>query len=259
MQNIFKIMRKAFGLLLLVLLSCSKEEPESLKCVPMTFSDAYKYPIKPGTEAWIALGAREPRAQSCMIPQEILKTISTGGLFESLLSYPFIVDYGGWEEFQNGFEYLKNENAGFAELYCREDLFQMIFNWYNSMSVECEDWIYRPFNAPVGVELEIIEMFIFQNEFLDSLSHDREIEIFKLLYDKLQSKSSIGSVNGQKIVSTAILGKIMFRNGFNPFVNECNTEDFIRFFIEFIPIYRPVNLSPTEIIEKYATDFYKTL
>jgi hypothetical protein len=256
---ISKIMRKTLGLILLVLLSCSKEESESLKCVPITFSDSYQYPVKPGTEEWIALGSREARGQSCMIPQEILKTISTGGLFESLLSYPFIIDYGAWEKFQLGFEYLKNENKGFAELYGREDLYQIIFNWYSSMSVECKEWIYRPFNAPVGVELEIIEMFIFQNEFLDSLNHDREIDIFKLIFDKLQSKISNGSVEGEELVSTAILGKIMFRSGFSPFVNECNTEDFIRFYIEFIPFYRPVDLSPTEIIEKYAKDFYKTL
>jgi hypothetical protein len=256
MQNIFKIMRKAFILLLLVLLSCSKDESESLKCVATTFSDAFKYPIKPGTEAWIALGSREPRAQACMIPNEILKTISTGGLFESLLSYPFILDYGAWDEFQLGFEKLKNENKGFAELYSREDLNQVIYNWYGSMSVECKELIYRPINAPIGIELEIIEMLIFQNDFLDSLDHDRVIEIFRLVYDKLQSRIEYGCVEGEKWVSSAILGKIMFRNGFSPFVNECDNHDYLRFFIEFIPFYRPVDYSPTEIIEKYAKDFY---
>ena len=251
-------MRKALGLILLVFLSCSKDD--SLTCVPTTFSDAYKYPIKPGTEEWIALGSREPRAQSCMVPQEILETISTGGLFESLLSYPFIIDYAAWDEFQLGFEKLKNENKGFAELYSREDLYKIIYNWYSSMSVDCKERVYRPSdNAPVGVELEIIEMFIFQDEFLDSLNHESEMEIFKLLYDKLESRNAYGAVEGEKWVSDAVLGKIMFRSGFSPFVNECNSEDFLRFFIEFIPFYRPVDLSPTESIEKYAKDFYKSI
>jgi len=65
-----------------------------------------------------------------MIPLEILETISTGDLFESLLSYPFIIDYGAWGKMQVGFEKLKSENRGFAELYSREDLFQIICNWY---------------------------------------------------------------------------------------------------------------------------------
>ena len=253
MHKFFVIMRKAIGLLLLVLLSCSKDD--SLNCVPTTFSDAYDYPIKPGTEEWIELESHDARVQACMIPQEILETISTGGLFESLLSYPFIIDYGAWEKFQVGFEKLKSENKGFAELYSREDLYQVISNWYGPMSAECKEWIYRPNNAPVGIELEIIEMLIFQNEFLDSLDNDREVEIFKMIFNKLSHRP----IEGEKLVATAILGKIMFRRGYTPFVNACDDEDFLRFFIEFIPYYRPIDLSPTEIIEKYARDFYKSI
>ena len=190
-----------------------------------------------------------------MISKEILKTISTGGLLESLLSYPFIIDYGAWEEFQKGFEKLKSENEGFAELFSREDLYQIISNWYGSMSTECKELIYRPINAPVGVELEIIEMFIFQDEFLNSLSYDREEEIFKLVLSKLSHRS----VEGEKLVATAILGKIMFRNGYTPFINECNNKDFLRFFIEFIAYYRPADYSPTETIEQYAKDYSKSI
>lgn len=251
-------MRKAIGLLLLVLLfSCSKDE--SVNCIPLTFPDAYEYPIKPGTEEWIKLVSRDERAQACMIPLDILETISTGGLFESLLNYPFILDYGAWEKMQVGFEKLKSENIGFAELYSREDLFQIICNWYGSMSLECEEWIYRPLNAPVTVELEIIEMFIFQNEFLDNLNHDKVLEIFKLIFNKLQLKIEHGSSESGKLVSAAILGKIMFRSEFSPFVNECNTNDYLKFFIQYIPYYRPVDLSPTDIIEKYAKVFYDSI
>jgi hypothetical protein len=246
-------MRKAIGFLLFILLSCTKED--SLTCVPSTFSDSYICPIKPGTDEWIKLGSRDERAQACMIPAEKLETISTGGLFESLLSFPFIIDYRAWDKYQAGFEKLKSENSGFEELYSREDLYQVIIDWYGPLSTKCEEWIYHPDNAPVGIELEIIEMFIFQNDFLDSLDHQEEVEIFKLVYNKLLQRS----IEGGKWIAAAILGKIMFRNGYTPFVNECNNNDFLRFFIDFIPSARPVDLSPTEIIEKYARDFYKTI
>ena len=246
-------MRKVVGLLLLIFFGCSKED--SINCDPTKFPDAYDYPIKPGTEEWIALESRDARAQACIISQEILETISTGGLFESLLSYPFILDYGAWEEFQKGFEKLKSENTGFAELFSREDLYKIISSWYGPMSTECQDLIYRPINAPVGIELEIIEMFIFQDEFLNSLSHDSEEAIFKLVFSKVSHRS----VEGEKLVATAILGKIMFRNEYIPFINECNNKDFLRFFIEFIPYYRPADYSPTETIEQYAKEYYKSL
>jgi hypothetical protein len=245
----------SIALLLTVLLSCSKED--SITCVSNSFSDVYEYPLKPGTQEWIDLVSREERAQACMIPQAILETISTGGLFESLLDYPFIIDYLAWEKFQLGFNKLKSENKGFAELYSREDLSQVIFAWYGSMILDCKEWIYHPLNtAPLSIELQTIEMFIFQDEFLDSINQDREIELFKLIFRKLQLKIKHGYYESEKIISSAILGKIMFRNEFSPFINECNNNDFIKFFIEYIPDYRPVDLSPTEVIEKYADDFY---
>ena len=241
-------------LLLIVLLSCSKENPTD--CVSNSFQDTYDYPIKPGTQEWINLGSRDERVQACMISQEILETISTGGLFESLISYPFILDYGAWEELQVGFEKLKSENKGFAELYSRDDLFHIIYNWYESMSLGCKEWIYHPSHAPIEVELEIIEMFIFQNEFLDNLSQDQIIEIYKLIYNKLQSKVEHGYPDGGKLISAAILGKIMYREKFKQFIDECNNNEFVLFFIESIPWYRPIEINPIEIIAKYTEEFY---
>ena len=82
------------------------------------------------------------------------------------------------------------------------------------------------------------------------------IGIFKLIYEKLQEKIGPGYPDGEKWISTAILGKIMFREEFNQFIDECNNNDFVRFFIEYIPWYRPVEINPIEIIAKYAEEFY---
>jgi hypothetical protein len=241
-------------ILLMILFSCTKKNP--IDCISYSFPDAYKYPIKPGTQEWIDLGSRDARANACMITEEILQKISTGGLFESLLSYPFILDYGAWEELQVGFEKLKSENKGFTELYSREDLFHIIYEWYESMSLDCKEWIYHPSHAPIEVELEIIEMFIFQNEFLDNLNQDQIIEIYKLIFNKLQSKVEHGYPDGGKWISAAILGKIMYREEFKQFIDECNNNEFILFFIESIPLYRPVEIDPIEIIAKYTEEFY---
>jgi hypothetical protein len=242
------------ALLLIVLFSCSKENPTD--CVSNSFPDTYDYPIKPGTQEWFNLGSRDERVQACMIPREILETISTGGLFESLLSYPYILDFRAWDELQTGFVKLKSENIGFAELYSREDLFQIIYDWYESMSLDCEEWIYHPDHAPIQIELWTIEIIIFQDEFLDNLNQDQIIEIFKLVYNKLQSKVGPEYPDGEKWISVAILGKIMYREKFKQFVDECSNNEFIHFFIESIPFYRPVELDPIEIITKYAEEFY---
>jgi hypothetical protein len=241
-------------LLLIALFSCS--EGNLTDCVPNSFPDTYDYPVKPGSQEWINLESREKRAQANMIPQEILETISTGGLFESLISYPFIIDYRASEKYQVGFEQLKSENIGFTELYNRDDLFQIIYDWYESLSLECKEWVYHPSNAPIEIELDITEMFIFQNEFLDNLNNYQIIEIFKLIFNKLESKIEHGYPDGNKQISAAILGKIMLREDFKEFIEECNNNEFIPFFIQYIPVYRPVELNPVEIVTKYAKEFY---
>jgi hypothetical protein len=241
-------------ILLMISYSCSRED--SIHCISFSFPDTYVYPIKPGTQEWVDLGSRDERVQACMISPEILKSISTGGLFESLLSYPYILDYGAWNELQVGFEKLKSENTGFAELYNREDLFRIIYKWYEAMSLNCEEWIYHPSHAPIKVELEIIEMFIYQNEFLDNLNHDQTIDIYNLIYNKLQLKIEHGCIESEKWIPTAILGKIMYREEFKQFIYECSNNEFIRFFIENIPWYRPAEIDPIEIITKYTEEFY---
>lgn len=240
--------------LLIILFSCSKEN--STDCVSNSFPDTYDYPIKPGTEEWINLGSRDKRVEANMIPKDILETISTGGLFESLLSYPYILDYRAWEKSQIGFEKLKSENNGFEQLYSRVDLFPIIYKWYESLSVDCKEWIYHPSNAPIGVELGIIEMFIFQDEFLDNLNQDQIIDIYRLIFNKLQSKIDHGYPDGEKTISAAILGKIMYKENFKPFIDECHNNDFIQFFWVTIPVYRPIDINPIEIITKYAEEFY---
>ena len=243
-----------------VLLSCSKDD--TINCVSFSFPDDYKYPVIPGTQEWIDLESRPARAQACIIPQEILESISTGGLLESLLNYPFIMDYGYWDKFQSGFNQLKSENIGFTELYQREDIYQVLYDRYKLMSLNCED-IYPPFiggiSTPVPISFTTIELFIFQDEFLGKLNQNKVIEVFKLTYEKLQLKIDHEYFEIEKLVSAAILGKIMHWEKFKPFMDECSNNEFIEFFIESIPNFSPAEINPAEIITKYAGDFYSEI
>lgn len=254
--EVLKIKNKLFCITILIIVGFSCSEEDSIDCIPSSFPDSYNYPIKPGTQEWNNLYTREARVKANEIPQYVLETISTGGLLESLLSYPYILDYLAWEEFQTGFEKLKSEQKGFAEVYKRDDLFQIIVEWYESISLDCKEWIYHPINAPVEVEINIIEMIIFQDDFLNRINQNQMREIFELIYKKLKSKGEHGYSETEKTVSVAILGKIMYREEFKPFTEECINEKFINFFIQRIPIYRPDKVHLVEIITKYAEEFY---
>lgn len=248
---------KTFSIIIsLIILSCSKEDPE---CISFSFQDTYTYPVKPGTQEWIDLLSRDDRVQACLIPQEILMSMSTEGLLETFLNYPFILDYGGFEKMQNGFNMLKSENYGFGELYNRENIYQVIYDRYSSMSLNCKD-IYPPVflgrAAPTSLAFSTFEMFVAQDEFLNKLTEEERINIFILIFDKHKIKIKNQFLESEKQVSAAILGRIMYKSGFKPFTDECNTNEFIKFFIDYIPTFRPVDVTPMGTIENYAEDFY---
>lgn len=254
--------RIVFVLSIVVLVfSCSKDELEIRQgdCIPFYISDTYKYPIRPGSDEWKELNLLTEKIEVCQIPNQKLKTISTEGLVETLLNYPLILDYIFFDEMQNGFNRIKNENNGFTELYGRKDIFKVLTERYELMSLDCGRNLYPPFvldaPAPNEVALQTFEFFIFQDEFLHNIDKNQQYKIFDLIYEKLQIKEDHDFDEYSKLVSIAIMGKIMFENDYSPFVKICSEIDFMKFFIEKIPMYRPENISPIEIIEENAKEF----
>jgi hypothetical protein len=244
---------------LILNLACSKETPT---CISVSYPDHYEYPLKPGSQEWIDLGSRNNRALACLIPQDIIMSMSTEGLLETLLNYPFILDFRAFDKMQNGFNMLKSENYGFNELYNRENIYQVFYDGYNSMSLNCED-IYPPIflgrAAPTSLALSIYEMFIAQEDFLNSLNEETRIKIFILIYHKHLSKIKNKYLESEKQISAAILGRIMYKSNYKPFIDECNNNDFIKIFIDSVPTTRPVDIFPVETIENYAEEFYSNI
>ena len=228
-------------------------------CIPFYISDTYKYPVLPGSDEWKNLSTLSEKVAVCQIPVNILNTISTEGLLETLLTYPLILDWYAFENMQNGFNRIKTENNGFSELYSRKNIFEVVKERYNLITLDCGVNLYPPFvggdAVPTNIALQTFDFFIFQDEFLDNLNINEQYQIFELVYVKHQNKKDHNFYEFDKLVSAAILGKIMYINDFSPFVEICNDSDFMNFFIEKIPGYRPVNLSPIEIIEENATKF----
>lgn len=253
--------RKLINILfLLLLISCSKDEDEIQQSNwnPFNITDAYKYPILPGTDEWKKFGSTAEMVEACQIPAEILKSISTEGLLESLLNYPFVTDYIFSDILQIAFNNIKNENKGFAELYSRNDVFKVVTERYKSMSLD-KGKIYPPYflGEPSAnqIAFQTYEFFIFQDEFLVGLNENQQSEVFNLVYEKLQKKIEHNFSEYSKLLSCAILGKIMYRNNYIPFVEICTEKDFMKYFIEEIPMYRPESIMPVDIIEEYAKKY----
>ncbi len=240
------------------LFSCDKDELEIQQgnCIPFYISDTYKYPVVPGTEEWKKLQSQTEKVQVCQIPNKKLKSISTEGLLETLLNYPLILDYGAFNQKQDGFESIKSENNGFNELYGRTDFFDVIIERYELMSLNCGKNLYPPFIGEIQVPIQIafttIEFFMFQDELLNEINSNQRFQIFESILDKLQEKKESGISQNENLVSFAILGKIMLLENYSPFVI-INEENNIVPRLEGIPIGFDFTL--LEIIEDNAKEF----
>lgn len=253
--------------LILSILSCSEDEENHaqkvLNCITyFDVSDMYVYPVWPGTDEWAALNSSEEMMAVSRIPNNVLISISTEGLMESLLTHPLTFTYTAYEELQNGMVALKNENSeAFSTLYAKSDLYAVIVQRYSLMSLDY-DYVYPPYTfndcigAPASVALLTIEFFMFQDEFLrNKLSSSQRNSIFKQVYNKLLLKIEKEYSEYYELASFAILGKIMHKEGYAPFINACNSEEFLMFFIEYVPYYYPVGFDPFDAILEHAKEY----
>ena len=81
----------AASILPLSLLACSSKANNS------AITDAYEYPVKPGTDAWRAFTTHEEMLKACQIPESTLHAMSTEGLVETVLNYPLFNDVLAYE------------------------------------------------------------------------------------------------------------------------------------------------------------------
>jgi hypothetical protein len=98
----------------------------------ITSSDAYNYPIKPGTDAWKALGSHVEMLKACQIPETKLHTMSTKGLLETVLNYPLFNDVSAYNFPQQGFDTMASQFNGIPELLNRKDVGTVLLAKYKT-------------------------------------------------------------------------------------------------------------------------------
>jgi hypothetical protein len=88
----------------------------------MKIKDEFEFPIKPDTGEWWKYETVEKRIEVLQIPDEVLVKISTEGLLETCLKYPFLLSILSGDNCQQGFEGLMAQFNGFRELFKRDNL-----------------------------------------------------------------------------------------------------------------------------------------
>ena len=96
-------------------------------------SSEFKLPYKPGSTEWERLKTTSARTTALQIPKDILAKISTKGLLEVCLDYPYTYDMFAYNDFDMGFNSIQKKFNGFKELLRREDLVDALLDKYEKI------------------------------------------------------------------------------------------------------------------------------
>ena len=160
--------------------------------------DVYEFPIKPGTEEWSKFETIEERIAALQIPDDVLANISTEGLLETCLEFPYLTDVLFYDNYQLGFEALMAEFNGFRELLNRSNLTYVLLEKYQSLTTEVSDirlqkdveqgrFTFRHF---------VLEFMLAQDVVLKNLSKEQEKQLFLLSFKHMEIKRENSDIFG---------------------------------------------------------------
>ncbi|ADL53736.1 hypothetical protein [Clostridium cellulovorans] len=150
----------------------------------------YNYPIKPGTVEWYKLGNKPAREKSCQIPEEVLKSLTTDELIETVLNYPFLMDIYAYDSYQKGFNAVSKKFNGLKELLKREDVADKLIAKYKSIEVADDVASSEIF------DLASVEVLLRQDEVISKLNDTSKNEVEKEVENKYMQKKEHKDIYG---------------------------------------------------------------
>ncbi len=238
-------------------LACNRENTETLPCPPIVTEGTYDYPVKPGTPEWEAFTSRDQMVAVSQIPEDILETISTDALLETLLHCPMVMDYIFYDELQKGFSHIATDINGFEELYIRDDLYKALIQRLQKMDLHCQN-AYPPIidgaYANTDLAFQTYDFFLFQDDLITKLDQNIQTELLDIIYMTVKQRKEYGHNDYSLLVAYATLGKLMLQLDYLPFVKSVERTPYLAMFCEEIPVYRPIDIFPIDTVEKYTLE-----
>lgn len=247
--------------LLLLINSCKKDNTHNNNCKNLPIpSDTYKYPILPGTPQWVALETTEKRWEACQIPYNVLNTISTEGLIQSWIDWPFTNNLFFSNSIQKSMEYQIANFSGLNELCKRNNAGAKLFERYKLMQPSCVATMPEEEQGFFTLSFTYPEYLLAQDTILNKMNLEEKkqvvAEALKKLDEKLAHNSSF--TRPSTLPSLFICAKVMKNCDYQPFVNELTNLDLL-WFVNNADFYMPTGDYPSEmnIILLQSSNFIK--
>jgi hypothetical protein len=154
--------------------------------------DKYEFSIKPGTSAWNRIESISERIKALQIPDAVLHSISTEGLLETCLEFPYLVDIFFYENYQKGFDELMDEFNGFRELFKRTELANVLIDRYFWMSedIATAKTLDNVGKGKFSFRHFVLEFMLAQDEVLKNMNEELEDTLFLLVLEQKKLKNN---------------------------------------------------------------------
>ncbi|MEP6713706.1 MAG: hypothetical protein ABJA37_14865 [Ferruginibacter sp.] len=233
-----------YGSLLFLFLASAgcKKTKECMYNYPLVAADKYIYPVKPGSAEWNAAGASgigqsyplDPIYKLCQIPENILQSMSTLGLIQSLEENPCMVNMLLRDNSKQGRdEVLSRLNVSWI-LNKRADAGTNIIKYYESKDpniISCIGVDYDKFLY--ATNWFFFNMVCTQDSILNQLDSPKKRKFAKIINEKFNTQLQYPKFfEWSKTSSILLMSQLMISDNFQPYLVALQANPNLNFFAE---------------------------
>jgi len=154
--------------------------------------DKYEFPDISEMNKWDRPNIIQERLDALQIPEAVLSKISTEGLLETCMEFPYLLDIFLYDNFQKGFEELQVEFNGFREILKRPDLAEVLIEKYFWMIKDVTETklLASSRKGKFSFQHFVLEYMIAQDVVLTNLNKEQEETLFLLALEYKEIKNS---------------------------------------------------------------------
>ncbi|REA64459.1 hypothetical protein DSL64_02615 [Dyadobacter luteus] len=213
------------GAIIILLCCCHSKTvaPDPIDCTPYNApSDAWRYPVLPGTKEWIELPDTETRFNACQIPSERLEAMSNEALLDSWLNFPFNYDIYLTNNLLKHMNNVVTTFSGLAELSTRKDRLSTVLREYTSRNPLCIQQLSDSIKkGEYSLDFGLFEALLATDGFLSQSALEDKKELVRESIRKYDRKCEAGKENyTDKSLSLLVCMKVMYQANYKPFINE---------------------------------------
>jgi hypothetical protein len=236
-------------LLCLFFLGCERNPCKDLK------NGVYQYPELPANHTMTS----DEVDRFFYIPHDILECISTEGLIESILTYPYLGLIFALDTGDEGYELLKNHFNGLGILENRLDRSQELLEKYISWDPLGIDPTWESLEIGYYMQRGVcLEIFINQFKNLENLDTEDQKILFGRSLEVYDSEKSLLNYYGYFALghNTATVARLMYLSNYEPFMTFYRTNVWV---LNFTKLISPAPSYIIDQIHDMAVDYYDTL